>query len=650
MITDKPPSWEGWPPRWLITVILVGTALALVAPMMRFPSRWAEPYDWRYFQAMEEVFRISVTTFHQVPLWNPYACGGEVALANPQSTVAVPTFLLSLAFGTPLGLRLALLVYFLAALHGTWLLGRALGASRAGALVAALAFVGCGWFAMHLSSGHVNFAGAALYPYLIYFFLRASRADERGGWIWVIPAAAMVAWMAGLGGTYTVPMAVVLVGTWAVAESMVRRTPRPILVAAALGLLALALGAARFLPLLEFALDHPRPVSEHDANNVADLARMLFAWNHTLEATPGHTYWWHEYGCHLPYLALALAAFALVGRPVVAAQPRTTLESRWRRERRPRPLDLALVGAFAAWTVLALALPAPDRWLARHLLSYRDAYHLLGLVALLRIARGAPPALLAVAVVATGIVVGDAWPHGPWWLIRHLPLYHDLRVPSRYLVLVALVLSLLAGLGLDDAAARWAGRGRSARALAAAAIGVVLVETLAFAVPAYKDARFLMMREPPTDMPAFYQAPGSWQEMLDGVIARRGTLSCDEEAPLQRGELDPGPGEQARLLDPGAGTVTAERWSPNEVALAVDLSRPTIVLINQNWNEHWTAQGGRVRSVEGRLGVATEAGRRRLLVRYRPRSFVVGAWVSALALPLALAAFIALRKWSARSS
>jgi uncharacterized membrane protein YfhO len=94
--------------------------------------------------------------------------------------------------------------------------------------------------------------------------------------------------------------------------------------------------------------------------------------------------------------------------------------------------------------------------------------------------------------------------------------------------------------------------------------------------------------------------------------------------------------EQVRLLDPAAGTARQTSWSPNAVAVEVDLARPTDVLVNQNWNEHWTADGGEVKSVNGRLGVAAPAGRRTITLRYKPRSFAVGARVSAASGALAL--------------
>ena len=123
--------------RWF-PLLFALLALAAVAPIFQNPSYYASQYDWRYFQSAIEVGRRSLAWYHQMPLWNPYACGGEVLLANPQSEVATPTFLLSLAFGTALGVKLALWLYLFCAYDGTYRLARKEGLDRAGALFAAV--------------------------------------------------------------------------------------------------------------------------------------------------------------------------------------------------------------------------------------------------------------------------------------------------------------------------------------------------------------------------------------------------------------------------------------------------------------------------------------------------------------------------------
>src|SRR4051812_39958569 len=99
-------------------------AFAAVAPVFRNPTSLPQNYDWRDFASSIESARRSLLWFHQVPLWNPYTCGGAVLLANPQSLAASPLTLLSVAFGTALGIKIALVLYFWCAFDGMYRLAR----------------------------------------------------------------------------------------------------------------------------------------------------------------------------------------------------------------------------------------------------------------------------------------------------------------------------------------------------------------------------------------------------------------------------------------------------------------------------------------------------------------------------------------------
>jgi hypothetical protein len=557
-----------------LPLLFLALAFLAVAPVFRFPSLFAGQYDWRYFESWIEVGRRSLVWWHQVPLWNPYGCGGEVLLANPQSMVASPLFVLSLAFGTALGLKLALVVYYFCAFDGMYRLARSWELSRAGALLASVLFGGGGWLALHISSGHVNFASAALFPYLILCYRRGVRALA-----WAIPLGAVAAWIVADGGTSTPAMAAVLLVTLAAIDAVQLRSARPFAVLLAGGACGALLCAARLLPALEFAVDHPRRQWETDKNTIFEMIRAGFWWR-GLKPVAGKRYWFHEYCWRLSYLTPPLILWSL-------------------RIRKTRAL----------WIVVA---------------------------------------------VGAGIVAGSAWPYGPWWLLKHLPLYRDLRVPSRYAVMFALALPILCGAALDDLLARLA-TPRARRAAAAAVVVLCAVDGLAFDWYCFHGV-FDFPIEPAGPAVRFYQVRGDWRSMMQHVLAGHGAIGCDEEAPLQRAaELDEGPAPQVRLADPAAGELRALRWTPNRVEVEVVLERPATVLINENWNEHWKSDVGQVVKVGpklardrdgGRLGVEAPAGTYTLTAYYRPRSFVIGAAMSGLAAPLFLALFLALRRRS----
>jgi len=575
------------PLRWLPLFLFVVLVAAALWPALCAGSLYSARYDWRYFDSMSEMSRRTVVFYRQVPLWNPYSCGGEVDLANPQSLDGAPTFLLTLLFGTAWGFKAAMALYYLLALGGMYKLSRRLELGLFPSLFSAVCYGLCGYLATHLSVGHINFAGVGLFPFLVYCFDRAL-----ANWRWILPAGALMAWVAVYGGTFTPALAGELLLLWATAAafrsggrpgaSVAKRLLRAYGLLLACAGVALLLGAYRMLPVLEFIYDHPRPLFRRtpDVSPIWRLPWDLFAWR-SYSALPDRKYWAHEYTARLPQVAAPL----LLLLPVVA----------WKRP---------------GWRRLIAILAVP-------------------------------------ALVAALLSLGNFSPAAPWSLLQRLPVLRDLRVPSRHLVLLVFFLALLAGIGcqavLDWLAAR--------RPAAAAVLGPLLLAIAGLDAAAYTHVLFrgvfTVALPSPREAPPFYHVEGHWSRMRELMFDGYGVLRCDEEAPLQRAvSLDAGNVPQARLVG-SAGTIVEERFSPNVRTATVDLQQEGgLLLLNSNWNEHFRLAGAdsqhRIRRIDGRLAVDLGGllpGRHTLQVIYAPRSFTVGLVLSLLAWPLALALF-----------
>src|SRR3954467_9051599 len=174
-------------PRFLPLLWLL-LAFAVTAGTFTHADYFASSYDWRLFETWLEAGRRSVVWYGQFPLWNPWTCGGQVYLANPQSLVVTPTFPLVLMFGTALGIKLTLVVYMFCAFDGSYRLARTYGVSIPAAMLAAILVGTGGWFALHYAEGHATFLGAALFPYAMLCYRHA--VDDVPGkvsWEWTIP-------------------------------------------------------------------------------------------------------------------------------------------------------------------------------------------------------------------------------------------------------------------------------------------------------------------------------------------------------------------------------------------------------------------------------------------------------------------------------
>src|ERR1039458_614069 len=103
---------SGW--RAAVAVATVSLALGFLFsyPLLTALSVPSGFLDWDFHLAFSWVQYDTIWRFHQIPLWNPYKCGGIPALGNPQDRILTPFTLVHLLAGPIAGLyhRAALIV------------------------------------------------------------------------------------------------------------------------------------------------------------------------------------------------------------------------------------------------------------------------------------------------------------------------------------------------------------------------------------------------------------------------------------------------------------------------------------------------------------------------------------------------------------
>src|SRR5271170_2265254 len=90
--------------RWVVIGSLA-YALLFTYPWLTHLGQRSSFGDWDTLGALQWSAYYEVRSFHQLPLWDPYRCGGLPLLANPQSRILTPFFLLHLIFGPSLGMQ-----------------------------------------------------------------------------------------------------------------------------------------------------------------------------------------------------------------------------------------------------------------------------------------------------------------------------------------------------------------------------------------------------------------------------------------------------------------------------------------------------------------------------------------------------------------
>jgi hypothetical protein len=547
---------------WAIMALLA--VLAFFSPLLLKWS-WYGKGDWGYFHFLDHVARRTVLDFGELPEWNPYQCGGNVLAANTQAHILSPWLAFPLAFGPAAGAKLAATVHGLLGALGMWVLLGAMGIRGAGRFLGTVLFACSGFFGHQIAGGHVWALPFYYVPWVVYFLLRGSYELK-----WAALAGLFWGLMAMEGGVYPAPYTGILVGAvvlamalgWMPLEGKPRaRWWKP---PAAFGvcLVAFALiAAAKLVPDLFHMAAHPRRIPDYPRIGLGTLLDA-FTWRNLQWGwdRPSH----HDYPWWGEY------------------------------------------GSYIGWAGIVLAAGAI-------VLRFRRVRVSLVLLA-----------------VSLTMALGALGPWTPWDTLHRLPVFENLRVPSRFVVFSMLAIAWLAAVAVHDGEA-WLRKtltGRYTRWVAIllpalVAVGIAADTTLLNANPFWPA--FVEQPPKPDEPPApMKQVKGSYKRMYDHVAVNHGTLTCQEINSIPRSPRLRQQDDDYGIAPSEDGTVKLLDWSPNEMNYEVDLARPALLWINQNYHKGWSTTVGKVEPLDNQLTVQLPAGKYRVRLLYRAPGLRLG--------------------------
>jgi len=303
------PAFGRAPLRRAVGVTLVGLVLAVFAwwPMLAaYPN--TQGGDGPPYHKTLEAARVSLVRYHELPLWNPYECGGLPLWDNPQAPVGAPLVWPMFLIGTTAAMVLWYLLHSAMGFASMWFFARdEVKLSRAGTLVASVGWAFSGFHQQHYSGGHFTFVPFLYFPLAFLLWRRAERDLRHAvalGWL--------VAWMMYEGAVYPLPHLLVLLFV----ETLTRLNKRslvPIARAAAVVLVVgFTVGASRFLPVMDQLRSHVRPIGVENDHIQWETLRDMFLSRTHARGVPGQSYVWPEYGTYLGPFLFALACVGLL--------------------------------------------------------------------------------------------------------------------------------------------------------------------------------------------------------------------------------------------------------------------------------------------------------------------------------------------------
>ena len=566
----------------ILGVVAVATMIAIVvAPWLKDLTTFGF-HDWDVQTSHRYLAIVSLLRYHELPGWNPYACGGFPAWGYVEADTIVVSPFLPAYLILPMSVALRVEVIGMAAIGaaGAWASASRYSESRAARALVAVLWAVNGRWALQTAAGHTWHLAYAFMPWCLYFFERARTSERRvadlaGGGV-------VIAMLVYAGGIYPLPHTVLLLLVYALLLALVERSARPLATLAILGTLGVALSAPKLLPLLDGFGKAPRLIDSTEVLDPGALVAILTSRDQAFHARPARVspYGWHEWGMYIG----AAGALLLLGAAVfVQGRREAALKA-------VGALFFALgFGAFhpaAPWTLLHAHAPI---FRSQHVPS-RFLYTAVLVFAL-------------VAAAGIGRVVTRRRTSMPW-------------------LDAALAVSLLP-LAIDIALV--------AQKPIASAMWMVAPDKIP------EGRAFHFEQQPPLQ----YKRRDWAGPMYLAMLANTGVINCYGAPPFDRkGARAVGSASyhgEAYLVPPrggqSSGTAKVVRWSPNQVTIQVDGAEPgALVVYNMNFDEGWRSSAGRVEPYKNAVATRLAGGAATITFAYRPPYLGAGALAAALAI------------------
>jgi len=580
----------------LLSLISLGIMLLLVAffcyPIFTELENLGY-WDWDHHLFYHEVSRVSVLKYGQVPLWNPYYCGGHVLWQNPQVRFFTPMFLLHLALGPVLAIKIEILLHYFIALLGMYLI------SRKGlkinnfilSLIPALYFVFNSAVSAHIKEGHTWILCFAYMPFVFFFFREYVRTGKRKC---AILSSGFLALMLYEGGIYPFPFMVLFLCFYALSNSIFKRDWAYIAGLLKVVVFAGLFSSAKALPMLAFLNEYPRLTFDAEKIPLKALYDIFLSHSQIYyhQAFPGQLYGWHDYTC---YIGIILLMILLVG--------------------------------------------------CGFLLSNRIPGAMI---------------MMGIGCLFVSLLLGDMGRWSPYHMVRSLPIFRQLHVPGRYVIIIMFVVSLIVGKFIAIIDQKWyrpaAHLSNKRRLLMLLPMAIFMIS---FIDLTYVSRHFFyhtfridprrtydIVRKYETDkfkQIATIKDPGNPEETfnLAAVLSNTGIIECRPEAlKIGVGSI---PDTALITTSDQTSEISNVKFSPNRILFDLTTGG-TNVFLNQNYNRGWKISEKKivVQNIDNRVAAYLPRGEYHAVsFYYLPDSFILGGAISTLFLVyLIISAFL----------
>ncbi|MFH1126401.1 MAG: hypothetical protein V1703_04700 [Candidatus Altiarchaeota archaeon] len=284
-------------------------ACGFLLPIFENIGYWGRG-DWDAFYSLNYAPLTSFLDYHQLPLWNPYMCGGMTSIGDPEVSFYSPQVIPLLLFGLTAGIRLNILLHLTLALFGMWLLGKHFGLSGYSRLFPCFVYSLSSVYFKHMWEGHYTWLAHAWIPFVFYFFL-----EGLSDWKKLVFSGFFASLILFSGNINYLGYSLLLLGFYAIIETLrvkedfkgpleVKRKLKPILSFLFVLIVFTLISAVKLVPLIEHYEYSPRLTAGDVSLTFGELLTSL------TDSEIGSK--WHESNAYIGVLALSIIVLGIL--------------------------------------------------------------------------------------------------------------------------------------------------------------------------------------------------------------------------------------------------------------------------------------------------------------------------------------------------
>jgi len=248
------------PRKILLAAILLFISVAFYWPLIETIDSLARG-DWDLAFFNNAVPFITIKEYAQLPLWNPFYCGGVSYVGSPDSTFpSLATLFIFLNNDVVIGTKFSVVAHIFISIYGMLLLAQHFRMGLFSALTAAILFTFNGCITAHIAEGPLDWYSICFLPWVMLFYLKSLEQKT-----FYIAAGVTLAIMLYDRGGYTFIFTIFFLGLYAILSAIRSRDMTPIARFVTAIIIMTGLTAPKLFPLAMQMSEFPRitPIGGH---------------------------------------------------------------------------------------------------------------------------------------------------------------------------------------------------------------------------------------------------------------------------------------------------------------------------------------------------------------------------------------------------